>query len=172
VAKKLALPVKRSPRSDPQQYRFYRMENEALLGPRYVTLPRKTIRKLASAVCRRYRVKQVPVIFRDLGDWYGSTHRSGYPRIEINSKKKSARCALVILHELAHWVHDHLAPDNKHQAHGKEYLCVYASVFDSCRIIPLEAMRVVFAKYRLSFLDPGTSPSPSKLRQLLSQAPA
>lgn len=171
---KYRYPVKRSPKSDPQQYRVYRMENEAIGARQYQRLPREEIRKLATAVCRNYRVPVAELIWGDLGKWAaewnppGATQRAGW--IVLNTKKDTARDLLTITHELAHHLHFWLADDGAvdQEAHGPQFMACHISILDTCRMIPVVGMRAICDAWKVRYADPGTSNSLKVLRGIVS----
>lgn len=141
------------PKTDPQQHRVYRMESEAIGSKRYADLPLKSLRRFARAVCRLYGMPQVEVQFADLGPWGGEWMHPNI--IRLNRRKSGARDLLTLAHELAHHLHEHLVPDNLHQAHGPEFMGCYLSVLDATRMIPVVGMRAICDNYKIRYVDPG-----------------
>lgn len=170
---KYRYPVKRSPKSDPQQYRVYRMENEGIGVRSYLRLSKDTIRKLAVSVCRNYRVPTTRLAWADLGKWAAEWREQPSQRaslIVLNTKKGSARDPLTILHELAHHVHYWMADDGapEQQAHGPEFMACYMSVLDTCRVIPVVGMRAICDAWRVQYADPGTDNSLATLQRIVN----
>lgn len=150
-------PVKRSPKSDPQQYRVYRCEKETIGAGAYVKMRLKEMQTFARAICRSYKMPQVEVRFKDLGEW-GAEWRPPN-QIVVNYRKRGMRNLITMAHELAHHLHEHIAPGNTHQGHGPEFLACYMRILDTARIIPVVGMRAVLDSYKLKYNDPGTKTS-------------
>jgi hypothetical protein len=150
------MPIKRSPKSDPQQYRVYRMENEAIGSCRYAKLTRVDARTLARKVCRSYGVPQAKLVWVDnLGQWAAEWDNG---TIKLNSQT----------HELSHHIHWHLGGDGteKHEPHGPEFMACHMSVLDTCRIIPIVGMREICKKWKIRFADPGDSNTLTTLQEI------
>lgn len=170
---KYRYPVKRSPKSDPQQYRVYRMENEAIGARQYQQLPREAIRKLATAVCRNYRVPVVELAWADLGKWAAEWRPQSSQRtslIVLSTKKGTARDMLTITHELGHHIHHWLSDgtDIGQESHGPEFMACHISILDTCRMIPVVGMRAICDAWKVRYADPGTSNSLKVLRGIVS----
>lgn len=166
MAARFRMPVKRSPKSDPQQYRVYRMENEAIGARAYAKLTRNVARSLARSVCRAYGVSPVKLIWcDDLGTW-GAEWDNGI--IRLNSKKGTARDLITLTHELAHHIHWCLGGDAsiKHEGHGPEFVACHMSVLDTCRMIPVVGMREICKAWKVRYADPGTGNSLKKLYRI------
>lgn len=171
---KYRYPVKRSPKSDPQQYACYRMENEAIGARAYQQLTRALVRKLARSVCRNYRVPQVRLSWADIGKWAAEWREQPSKKtsmIVLNTKKGTSQDMLTITHELAHHVHHWLSggKDDKQEPHGPEFMACHISVLDSCRVIPVVGMRAICDAWKVRYKDPGTSNSLAKLRRIVSK---
>lgn len=170
---KFRFPVKRSPKSDPQQYRVYRMENEAIGSRSYAKLTRASIRAIAHGVCRNYGVPQVNIAWADLGRWAAEwREQPSQPTsvIVFNTKKGTARDVMTVTHELAHHIHYYLGGEASltHEDHGPQFMACHMSVLDSCRIIPVVGMRAICDAWGVEFTDPGTTNSLSKLKKIVS----
>jgi predicted SprT family Zn-dependent metalloprotease len=164
VAKQFQYPIKRSPASDPQQYRVYRMENEAIGARQYMRASKEKIRQLVRSVCRNYGVPAPKLVWCDLGKWAAEWDNG---MIRLNTKKGMASDVLTVTHELAHHIHYHLAGrQDLHAAHGPEFMAVHMSILDTCRIIPVEGMRAICARWKVLYCDPGTTCSLPKLRRI------
>lgn len=167
---KFQMPVKRSPKTDPQQYRLYRMEQECFGGMWRGKMTLKAIRSLANAVCKNYRVSPVKIKFKDLGGWAGQCWL--HARIDIDPKKRAALSIICIAHELAHHVHNQLVSDEvliQQEPHGAEFLACYMSVLDTIRIVPLAGTRAIFKNYKLRYIDPGDNNSLTTLTKRISK---
>lgn len=164
-------PVKRSPKSDPQQYRLYRMENEAIGARGYHTLTRPLIHALARSVCKNYRVPMVALKWKNLKRTVAQWISPGV--IELSTKKLIANDMLTVTHELAHHVHHWLSKgaDKTQQNHGPEFMAVHMSILDTCRVIPVVGMRAICATWKISFYDPGTGCSLDRLRRICRKIP-
>lgn len=165
MANKFRWAVTRSPASDPQQYRVYRMESEAIGARGTFSMSRPAIRKLIRSLCRNYGTKPIKVVFTDLGKFAAQWVPPNV--IELNTEKSTSHHLLTITHEFSHHLHEHLAPGALHQSHGPEFMACHMSVLDTCRYIPVDAMKVVCDRYRVKYLDPGMRQSLSALRRLL-----
>lgn len=160
------LPLKRSPKSDPQQYRLYRMENEAIGGRTYHRLTDAMQRALASGICRNYRVPNVAIIRKDLGKW--AAMWSPPRTIEFNTRKGTARDLVTLTHELAHHVHHWLsdgAAENQ-ESHGPEFMACHMSILDTVRVIPVVGMRAICEAWGVRYIDPGTRQSLARLQRI------
>lgn len=160
-------PLKRSPKSDPQQYRVYRMENEAIGARSYQKLDRGTIRVLAASVCRNYCVPSVTLEWTNLGKWAAEWDDG---TIRLNTKKGTARDVLTITHELAHHVHHYLSAGKAEaqESHGPEFMACHMSILDTCRVVPVVGMRAVCTAWKVRYADPGTTNSLAKLKRIVS----
>lgn len=163
-------PIKRSPKSDPQQYRVYRMENEAIGGRAYMRLERDVIASLVRSVCRNYRVPQVKLEWKNLGKW-AAEWEDGI--IRLNTRKGTASDVLTITHELGHHIHAYLSDgaDELHEPHGPEFMACHMSVLDTCRVIPVVGMRAICDHYQVRYHDPGVTNSLSRLRRICTRKP-
>lgn len=161
MPRKFEYPVKRSPKSDPQQYRVYRMENEAIGARRYMKMTRSAMQELAKSVCRNYRVPQVRLVWKDLGKW-AAEWEGGI--IRLNTIKESAKDILTLTHELAHHIHFHFG--EKGSSHGAEFMACHMSILDTCRIIPVVGMKAICDDYGIAYKDPGTSGSIPRLKSI------
>jgi hypothetical protein len=171
MATRYRYPIKRSPKSDPQQYRVYRMENEAIGARHYMSMDRGGIRQLVRSVCRNYRVPAVKVIWADLGKWaaeWRDANDPGGEAIVLGVRKRTSKDVLTITHELAHHLHHHLSDgaDVLQQDHGEEFMACHMSILDTCRVVPVAAMREVCRIWRIRFKDPGTSNSLTTLKRI------
>jgi hypothetical protein len=161
MAKRFQYPIKRSPRYDPQQYRVYRMENEAIGARRYMHLTRRAVRQLADSICRNYRVPRVKLSWCDLGKWAAEWDNGV---IRLNTNKSSSQDLLTLTHELAHHIHFHLG--GKHdlqEPHGPEFMACHMSVLDTVRMIPVVGMRAICKTWKVRYADPGTRSSLKRL---------
>lgn len=169
---KFRMPVKRSPKKDPQQYLLYRMEQECFGGMWRGKMGLKAMRTLADSVCNNYGIDKVKISFKDLGAWSGQCASDS--KIVINPNKRAALSLICILHELAHHLHNQLVPYEvmvKQQAHGPEFLACYMSLLDTTRIVPLPGMRAVLKEYDLFYIDPGDDCDVIELSRRISQPP-
>lgn len=169
---KFRMPIKRSLKSDPQQYLLYRMEQECFGGMWRGRMTLKAIRSLSDSICKNYGVEKAKVSFKELGKWAGQCLSTG--AIEINPNKRAALSMICILHELAHHIHNQLVPFEvlvKQEFHGPEFLACYMSVLDTTRVIPLAGMRAILKGYDLMYIDPGDDCSVSVLKERISQLP-
>lgn len=145
-------PIKRSPPADPQQYRVYRMESEAIGARGYATMTRSAMARFVRSLSREYGVQEPELRFADLGKWTAEW-RDGV--LTFNPQKSRSQNLLTVAHEFSHHLHEELLPGNKHAAHGPQFLACYMSVMDTSRIMPVAAMRAVCEIYRLEYADPG-----------------
>lgn len=160
------MPLRRSPKSDPQQYRVYRMESEAVGAMQYMQLSMKKIRVLVRAVCRNYGVPLARVVRRNLGRWAAMWCDK---TITLNTIKGTARHLITITHELAHHLHYWLSggKSEDQQAHGPEFMACHMSILDTLRIVPVCGMRAVCEKWKVDYRDPGMTCSLPKLQRIV-----
>lgn len=151
MPRRYALPVKRSPKSDPQRNLVYRMESEAIGGRSYLTLTKARIISLMKTLSRTYHVPAVTLRFSDMKGWAADWQP---PNIITFGKKTTSRDFLTALHEFAHHLHYVIAPSDDHQGHGPEFMCCYMSVLDTVRLLPIEAMAVVCDQYKVKYIKP------------------
>lgn len=168
MPRRYAIPIKRSPKDDPQQYRVYRMENEAIGACKAYRLSKASIRSMIKSVCSNYGVPPPVVKWADLGHWaaeWRSTPSTGYIGITFNTKKGTARDALTVTHELAHHVHYHLSAGAwvKQQSHGPQFMACHMSILDARRMIPVLGMRAICKAWDVKYEDPGDSLSLPRL---------
>ena len=168
---KFDMPLRRSPKSDPQQYRVYRMENEAIGARQYMQLTRGKIRALVRGVCKNYHVPAPVVLWADLGRWSAEWREQASERargIVFNPSKKIAHDILTVTHELAHHLHYCLSAGawQAQESHGPEFMACHMSILDTCRVIPVVGMRAVCAAWEVRFHDPGTRQSLARLQQI------
>lgn len=168
MAARYRFPLKRSPKSDPQQFRVYRMENEAIGSCRYAKLTRVDARTLARKVCRTYGIPQAKLEWVDnLGKWAAEWDNG---TIKLNKKKSTSAHLLTLTHELAHHVHWYLGGDitETHEGHGPEFMACHMSVLDACRVIPVVGMREICKAWKVRFADPGDENNIETLRRIVS----
>jgi len=169
---KFARPIARSPASDPQQFRVYRMEHEAIGGRHYARLSRTAVVALVRGICRNYGVKPPKVGWEDIGRWAAEwrEHPSdGEPMIVFSTKKRTARDILTVTHEVAHHLHYELSEGKweDQENHGPEFMACHMSVLDTIRMIPVCAMRVICDKWKVRYTDPGSTSSLAKLKRIV-----
>lgn len=155
-------PVRKSPKSDPQQFKVYRMENEAIGARNYMSLTRRTVERFTRAVCRQYKLPRIQFRYKDLGKWAAEWME---PNIITLGVRTTSRDLLTIAHELAHHLHEQIAGDLAQESHGAEFMGCYMSILDTCRIIPVVGMRAICEHYGIRFVDPGTRSSIRKLKR-------
>lgn len=160
MAAKFKRPIRRSPRSDPQQFRVYRMETEAIGARSYLRISRTQLEKFCRNVCRTYKMPQVVIRYKDLGRWAAEW---ACPNILTFGRKTISCDLLTAAHELAHYLHFHIYPTNDQEPHGPQFMGCYMSILDTMRFIPVRAMRVVCDAYKVKYADPGTGSSYLKL---------
>lgn len=163
---KYRYPVRRSPKSDPQQYRVYRMENEAIGARSYQQLSRARIGQLVRSISQNYGVPCPRLVWKNLGRWAAEWTEPG--EIALNTRKNTAKDVLTITHEMAHHVHFHFGGESARgqENHGPEFMAVHMSILDTCRVVPVVGMRAICQQYRLRFEDPGTRNSLKKLKRI------
>lgn len=154
MAQRFRRPIKKSPASDPQQYRLYRMENEAIGARTYMSLTRKDLARFVRAVCREYRIPKVVLKWENLGKW-AAEWRS--PNIIVLGTKKTSRDLLTIAHEMAHHLHWAIESEKDQQSHGPEFMACYLSILDTARIIPMVGMLPICEHYGLKVIHPGST---------------
>lgn len=171
MPEKYRYPIKRSPPTDPQQYRVYRMENEAIGGRLYHRLTRDQQRTLARSICRNYGIPQAKLVWRDLGRWAAEWHpeNGDNKTIVLSTRKRIAQDMLTLTHELAHHLHHHLSGgiDETQENHGPEFMACHMSILDSCRVIPVQGMRAVCDAWKVRYADPGVNCSLARLRRIV-----
>jgi len=174
MPRRFRFPVKRSPKSDPQQYRMYRMENEAIGARMYAKLTRGTVGVLVRSVCRSYGVPTPRLVWKDLGAWAAQWVQIPGERrstIELNTRKSTSKDIITITHELAHNLHFWLSGSTNegHEAHGPEFMACHMSILDTCRMIPVAAMKVICDEWDVKYLDPGKEQSGQRLQKLITR---
>jgi hypothetical protein len=158
--------IKRSPKSDPQQYRVYRMENEAIGARNYMTLTKPLINALVASICKNYGVSKPKIVWKNLGRWAAEWHED---KITFNPHKGTAWDILTVTHELAHHIHFHLSKgaSEEQEAHGPQFMACHMSILDTCRVIPVIGMRAICAAWKIRYADPGATNSLLKLKRIL-----
>ena len=146
------MPVRKASPSDPQQWRLYRMESEAIGARGYARLTRKTLVSFVRGISRQYKVWVPEIEFVQLNGW-SAEYDNGILR--FNTSRRHALDVITAAHEFAHHLHSVLVPLDTHQAHGPQFLACYLSVLDTARIIPTYAMRPICDKYKITYADPG-----------------
>lgn len=166
---KYRYPVKRSPKSDPQQYRVYRMENEAIGARSYLKLQRTVIGQLVRSVCHNYGVPCPRLVWKNLGRWAAEWVEPG--EIAFSTRKKNGKDILTVTHELAHHIHFHLSngAEKTQEPHGPEFMACHISILDTCRVIPVVGMRAICKAWKVDFKDPGTTNSLAKLKRIVNK---
>lgn len=173
---KYRIAVKRSPPADPQQYRVYRLENEAIGARHYARLTRSTIRRLVRSVCRAYRLPQPDVVWKDLGKWAAQweSHEGVRRRtISFNTHKQTSSDLLTVTHELAHHLHYELGGEiaDTQESHGPQFMACHMSILDTCRVIPVIGMRAICDRYKIRYIDPGDNNSIAQLQRAILRTP-
>lgn len=172
MPEKYRYPVRRSPPTDPQQHRVYRMENEAIGARRYMRVDRDMARLVTRSVCRNYRVPVVELRWKDLGRWaaeWRGPEDEGGEAIVLTTRKRTGKDLLTLTHELAHHIHHHLSEgmDALQQDHGPQFMACHMSILDTLRVVPVVGMRAICDAWKIKYLDPGTNNSLAKLQKLL-----
>lgn len=160
-------PVGRSPASDPQRTRLYRMESEAIGSQYYNTMPRRMMVKLLRSLARNYAIPEPRPRFKDLGDWTAEWRSDGV--ITFNPSRRGFNSIVTVAHEFSHHLHAHLALERafEQQPHGPQFMACYMSVLDTTRAIPVCGMRAICARYKIEFADPGDRNSLTALQRVV-----
>ncbi len=164
MARKFNRSTKRSPKSDPQQHIVYRMESEAIGGRQYLTLTKPKIISLIKTLARNYHVPAPAVRFNDMTRWAAEW---APPGIITFGKKTTSKDLLTALHEYAHHLHYVIDPYDTHQPHGKEFMCLYMSIIDTTRLIPINAMAVICDSYKIKYIKPKDLDGVDELKELI-----
>jgi putative metallohydrolase (TIGR04338 family) len=153
---------------DPQQFLFYRLEREEIGARNYARLSFATCKLVARSVCRQYGVPQVRVRRKKMGKWAAEYDPNPTPKvITLNPVRGTSTDLLTILHELAHHIHQTLAPNEAEgqEIHGPQFVACYMSVLDTVRLIPRDAMAIVLQRRGIRYINPG--PTVQSLRAAL-----
>ena len=150
---KYNLPVRPAHPRDPQQFRLYRMEVEAIGARGYMRLTRGDIGKLLRSLAKAYRVPSPTVRFADFGDWSAECDSNGV--ITFNPHRRRAYDVLTVVHEFGHHLHNQFEDSPRQEAHGPQYMACYMSALDTARVLPVCAMRAVCDKWGIQYNDPG-----------------
>ncbi len=158
-------PIKRSPKSDPQQYRVYRMESEAIGARHWLRISRQKVGQFVRAVCRTYGIPPLTIRFENHRRWAAYFQA---PSLMVFSKKATARDLLTAAHEFGHYLHYVVAGEEseKHATHGPEFMACYMSVLDTIRFIPIEAMAVLCDERKIKYVRPKEGMGVDQLRKL------
>lgn len=153
----------RSPKKDPQQYEVYALEC-GFKGAGYCSLTREEIKRLCVDVAEAYEVPPVTLRFRRFkDDTAGQCHQDGL--IEL-STRKVLWTMRVVLHELAHHVHNWaIKKAHEHQAHGPEFMACYIHLLAVARVVPIVAMQALCNKFNVKYIDPGERSSLKSLQR-------
>ena len=157
-------PIKRSPKSDPQQYRLYRLENEAIGARHYMRLPKRALTTYVNSLIRAYGMPGIQIVFEDLGRWAAEWRE---PNIIVFGRKTTSRDLLTAAHEVAHHLHGWLMGELKQQDHGPEFMACYMSILDTSRMIPVVGMKAICDSYGIEYLEPPSKPDVNKLRKVV-----
>lgn len=135
-------------KSDPQREAYYEAEDQFHTD---VALPTRQARSIIRDVCALYSLPRVPFHQAESTTRFaGAAEKTprGY-RIILYCKQ----CLTIhfVLHELAHIVVMERFPEAKD--HGKEFAAVVAWLFDHYRVIPEDALRVVYRRYGVRALS-------------------
>ena len=103
------------------------------------------------------------VEFADLGEW--GAEWSPPATIKINPYKQGTRDLVTLAHELAHHLHEYLAPGADHEPHGPEFMLCYVSILGTARMIPAVGMMAVLDKYKIRYINPGKKRSVTTLHR-------
>lgn len=150
----LRYPLRKGSLADPQQFRVYRMESEAIGARAYMRLDDEMIRHLSGGICKSYGMPQVEIVWEPIS--FAADYQRG--RIRLSSVKGTSRNAITIVHECAHHLHEFLSGEERadqQQPHGPAFMGCYMHILDTVRIIPVYAMRLVCERYRVKFVEPG-----------------
>lgn len=154
---------RRSPKSDPQQYRVYKMENQAIGCGRYAEMTVARQEMLLRSLARNCKIKPVKLRRKDMGPCIALWQAPD--TIYLNPKLRASRDLVTITHEFAHHLHYSIAKDIEHQTHGPQFMACHMFVLDMVRHVPVAAMRVICDAYGVKYHDPGTRLSRSSLRR-------
>ncbi len=156
----------KSPKSDPQRERLYRMERTCFQGwdTGRMTVPQ--IRRWVKRVARKYGV-EVPVILTKELPGHAGEYWEG--RITLCSQKESGKTLLTLAHEMAHHVHEQLGDSSKDEAHGPEFLTCYVHILHTLKLIPALAMQVICSAHKLKYYPFNNTPSADRLRRMITQ---
>jgi hypothetical protein len=150
---------------------LYLVEEQFHPKRRYLggSMPLSEARSVVSAVAKRYRLPPVKLASRDppphsrhggyvdfKHDVYGTLKGATIVRYKGNADWTLN----FLLHELAHVIVYVAWPTV--QDHGQEFAGVLAWLFDHYRVIPRDALAVIYARYRIKALGLAES-SPSAL---------
>lgn len=130
---------------DPQRERVYAMEKAELTGHSYQSAPLKVLRRHARLLALAYDVPVPKVRVRaepgQSGSYDGET-------IVLDPDEGKNLCTLA--HEMAHHIVWHWYP--RAQDHGPTFMGIYADLLHMLRLVPIEGMRALCAKWRIPML--------------------
>lgn len=166
MPRRFALPIRRSPKSDPQQYKLYRMESEAIGARQWLRLSRQNVIRFVRSACRTYGVPQLTIRFENHRKWAAYFLE---PSLVVFSQKTTARDLLTAAHEFAHYLHYVVAgaESGKHAVHGREFMACYMSVLDTIRFIPAQAMALLCDERSIEYVRPKEGMGVDQLRKLI-----
>lgn len=166
MPRQFARPIRRSPKSDPQQYRVYRMESEAIGARHWLRLSRQNVARFIHAACRSYGIPRIKIRFENHRKWAAYFQA---PSLIVFSKKTTARDLLTAAHEFAHYLHYVVAgaKSEQHAVHGSEFMTCYLSVLDTIRFIPARAMALLCEERSIKHVCPKEGAGVDQLRKLI-----
>lgn len=163
----------RSPQCDPQREAYYEAEQQFHPGRRYLpSMPMRMARKVAADVRKLYALPPVRLVT------VAAPSRSvigGYLETDTTYEDEVFRARIVLhrgcadwtlyflLHELAHLVVGIAWPDA--EDHGREFAGVARWLYNKYRIIPQDALSVIYRRYGIKAI-PFTSAAPPAVRLL------
>lgn len=167
MAAKYKYRIPRSPKSDPQRNLVYRMESECIGARSYQSMSRKNITRLANGICSVYQLRRVKFVYKNLGKWAAQWVPPN--TVELNTCKRTSMDFITITHELAHHLHASFgAHIELQQSHGPEFMACHMNILDTCRGIPICAMRVICKEYGIKYKDPGDRRHLGDLRRAIN----
>lgn len=128
--------------NDPQQLRVYEMERAELAGHSYHVAPLKVLRRHARLLSKAYGVPTPKVYVRSE---VGSSGSYDGTKILLDPDEGKNLCTLA--HEMAHHIVWHWYP--RAQDHGPTFMGIYADLLHMLRLVPIEGMRAICAKWRI-----------------------
>jgi hypothetical protein len=162
-------------KGDRQVWPLYWAERAFLPQPKYSPkLTQKRATEITEVVREWFKLPPITILTVNKPRWNESA--SAVATVDADNEQTRARIRInvgrrpitlpVLLHELAHVITDHAYGLNKKvEPHGREFAGVATYLYDRFRVIPEDALRVIWRRYKVRAFTAVES-SPRALRVL------
>jgi hypothetical protein len=160
----MSLDYNRSPKSDPQRARVYKMENMCGTSGRAL-LGRKQLREALTAWSEAFGVPEPKLVFRPI-DHAGEQQDDV---IRLSTRAVDGRNPVTLAHEFSHYLMGLYDPQGRLAFHGPEFVGVMMLVSHVGGIMPIAGSEWLAERMKVKYMDVKDVRSPVGLARKIKQ---